>query len=191
MAAKDRDGEGTGGLAPGGGGVAASAPARLPPQAFTAEVLETIQRVSEPRTAAEAELAGPWWAVRSARQGEYDVVRRGDLEAGIEPLARFSERQLALLAAAALPAVGRAPAFRVVPEARDGRYPILREGEAVGSLDVFLADLAPALDLLIALMRSPAALALLLEAAGGTALQRAGRELALRLGAPGDEADPR
>lgn len=135
-------------------------------------------------------MAGPWRAVRSARTGEYDVVRRGDLEAGIEPLARFSERQLALLAAAALPAVGRAPAFRVVPEMQDGRYPILREGEPGGSLSVFLTDLAPALDLLIAVMRSPAALALLLEAAGGTALERAGRELALRLGVGGDELEP-
>jgi hypothetical protein len=60
----------------------------------------------------------------------------------------------------------------------------------VGALDPFLADLAAALDALEAIVRSPTALALVLEAAGPTALERAGRELGLRLVAapiPGEE----
>lgn len=152
----------------------------LPPlRVFTEEALERLRLGDEPPTAAEAELAGPW---RVERLGSgWALFRRGDREAGEPPLGRFADRHLALLAAAVLPGLGRACGFRVEPEAAEAGYPLRREGIEAGALAVFLADLAPALDVVDALLRSPAALALLLEAAGPTALERAGRELGLRL----------
>ena len=164
---------------PGAGG---AGPASRPPlRVFPEEALERLRRADEPPTAAEAELSGPWRVRELPAGGDFGVFRRGDEEAGDPPLARFGGRHLALLAAAALPGLGRATGFRVGPEAGEAGYPLLREGIEVGALGVFLADLAPALDALEALLRSPPALALLLEAAGPTALERAGRELGLRL----------
>jgi hypothetical protein len=163
-------------------GAGGAGPAPRPPLTLlTAEALERLRRADEPPTAAEAELSGPW-RVRALPGGAgFGVFRRGDQEAGDPPLGCFAGRHLALLAAAALPGLGRAAVFRVGPEAGVQGYPLLREGVEVGALGVFLADLAPALDALEAVLRSPPALALLLEAAGPTALERAGRELGLRL----------
>ena len=164
---------------PGAGG--AGRAHRPPVRVFTEEALERLRRGDEPPTAAEAELSGPWRVRRLPGNAGFGLFRRGDEEAGDPPLARFAGRHLALLAAAALPGLGRASAFRVGPEAGEAGYPLLREGVEAGALGVFLAELAPALDALEAVVRSPAALALLLEAAGPTALERAGRELGLRL----------
>lgn len=151
-----------------------------PLRVFTEEALERLRLDDEPPTAAEAELAGPWRIERLAAGG-WGAFRRGDREAGRPPLGRFADRHLALLAAAVLPGLGRAGGFRVEPEAAEAGYPLRRDGIEIGSLEVFLADLAPALDVVDAFLRSPPALALLLEAAGPTALERAGRELGLRL----------
>lgn len=151
-----------------------------PLRVFTEEALERLRLSTEPSTAAEAELSGPW-RVEPLAAGGWGIFRRGDLEAGRPPLGRFAERHLALLAAAVLPGLGRAGGFRVEPEAGAAGYPLRRDGVEVGALELFLADLMPALDAVDALMRSPPALALLLESAGPTALERAGRELGLRL----------
>jgi hypothetical protein len=160
-----------------------------PLRVFTEEALARLRTRDEPPTAAEAELAGPW-RVRQIARGAFGVYRRGDEEAGDPPIGVFAGWHLALLVAAALPGLGRAAVFRVHPERGEEGYPLLREGTEVGALDPFLADLAAALDALEALVRSPTALALVLEAAGPTALERAGRELGLRLVAaptPGEE----
>lgn len=161
----------------GAGGAGPAPPLRV----FTEEALERLRRADEPPTAAEAELSGPWRVCELPEGGVFGVFRRGDEEAGDPPLGRFAGRHLALLAAAALPGLGRGSGYRVAPEAGAAGYPLLREGVEAGALGVFLADLAPALDVLEALLRSPPAMALLLEAAGPTALERAGRELGLRL----------
>jgi len=156
---------------------------RPPLRVFTEEALERLRRWEEAPTAGEAELAGPW-RVEPLAGGGFGVFRSGEFEAGEPPLGRFAGRHLALLAAAALPGVGRRPTYHVHPEAGPAGYPLVREGLEAGALGVFLADLAPALDALEAIVRAPAALALLLEAAGPTALERAGRALGLRLAAP-------
>lgn len=161
-------------------GAGGAGTARPPLRVFTEEALERLRRADEPPTAAEAELSGPW-RVHELREGGFGVFRHGDEEAGDPPLGRFAGRHLALLAAAALPGLGRASAYRVDPQGGEAGYPLVREGVEVGALGIFLADLAPALDALEALLRSPPALALLLEAAGPTALERAGRELGMRL----------
>ena len=158
-----------------------TAAGRNPPlRVFTEEALARLRLRDEPPTAAEVELAGPWRVIEFAR-GTFGLFRRGDDEAGYPPLGVFSGWHLALLAAAALPGLGRASRFRVHPERGEAGYPLLREGVEVGALGTFLADLAPALDALEAIVRSPTAFALALEAAGPTALERAGRELGLRL----------
>lgn len=158
---------------------------RRPLRVFTEEALRRLGDYEEPPTAAEAELSGPW-RVEPLGRG-FGVFQCGDDEAGDPPLGRFAARHLALLAAAALPGLGRASAFRVHPEAGEFGYPVQREGVEVGAVRIFLADLAPGLDALETLLRSPAALALLLEAAGPTALERAGRVLGQRLAAGGEE----
>lgn len=162
-------------------------PAR-PVQVFTDEALRRLRLRDEPPTAGEAELAGPWHVSRLP-DGGFGVFRRGDEEAGAPPLGVFAGRHLALLVAAALPGVGREEMYRVHPEAGEGGggYPLLRAGGVVGSLEVFLGDLTRPLEVLECVVRSPAALALVLEAAGPTALERAGRELGLRLVALADE----
>jgi len=163
---------------------------REPPlRVFTEEVLARLHQRDEAPTAGEAELAGPWRVSRRPEGGGFDVFRRGDEEAGEAPLGVFTGRHLALMVAAALPGVGREELFRVGPEAVEAGYPLLRLGCEVGALRVFLADLARSLHVLECLLRSPAALALLLEAAGPTALERAGRELGLRLARPTDEEE--
>jgi len=163
-------------------------PPRPPLRVFTEEALALLRRREEPPTAAEAELAGPW-EVRRLPGGDWGVFRRADLAAGRPPLVRLKAHWLALLAAAALPALGREAPFRVHPEADEEGYPLLRAGAEVGSVAFFLAELATALDLLEPILRSPAALALLFEAAGATALESAGSELGLRLVSLGDEGE--
>jgi len=159
-----------------------------PLRVFTEEALSRLRLRDEAPTAAEADLAGPWRVSRLARGG-FGVFRRGDEEAGDPPLAVLSGRHLALLVAAALPGIGQSAVFRIHPEAGEAGYPLLRDGSEAGALVTFLGELAPALDALEAVLRSPAALALLLEAAGSAALERAGRELGLRLVTLPDEKE--
>ncbi len=93
----------------------------------------------------------------------------------------MADRLLALLAAAALAGTARPAVYAIEPDAGAAGYPIRRGKEEVGSAHYFMADLCTALDVLDAVVSSPSALACLLEAAGPTALERAGRELGLRL----------
>ena len=180
-------GDASGGPSPAGDGPSATPPPSAPPlRVFTEEALRQLREREEPPTAGEAELAGPW-RVRRIAPGRFGVFRHGDQEAGEPPLGVFAERHLALLAAVAFPGLGRSPVFRVHPEAGGSGYPLLRDGVEVGTLAPFLADLAPALDALEAVIRSPGALALVLEAAGPTALELAGRALGLRLVSPAAE----
>lgn len=178
-------------------------PAAVSRSIFTPEFLLRLHRQDEPPTAGEAELVGPWRVVPLSggghgvwRSGEAPDSGCGDGEitaAGEArpapgrrpPWGRFASRQAALLTAAALPGLGRRPIFRVTPEtAAEGGYGLLREGVEVGVVRHFLEDLAPAVEALEATVRSPPALALLLAAAGPTALELAGRELARLLDPP-------
>lgn len=157
--------------------------ARAPSRAvavFTPQVLDLLHERDEPATALEAEMSGPWRIV-PLPDGGFGVARWGEPELGTEPYARFADRQLALLAAAGLACLARGGTFRVETDGGSSGYPLLREGEEVGLLRVFAADLAPVLDAFEGLLRSPDALARLLEAAGATALKRAGDLLGLRL----------
>jgi hypothetical protein len=199
--------------------------------AFTVEFLQRLDESGEPDGAHEADVAGPW-AVRPVlyRGGTgFALLREWEsLEAGDVPYAVFSRREVALLAAAVLPATGREPLFRLDTEPDAEGFPLLaaiaasrnlpapaappapsahsapsatppRTGPesapppvagsagsgsspaAAGHLRDFDEGLAFALHLAAVLVRSPVALAWLLEAAGHVALAQAGRILDRRV----------
>ena len=194
--------------------------------AFTADFLQRLDEIGEPDGAHEADVAGPW-VVRPVLYGGatgFAVLREweslahgadGVAGAGDAPYAVFRRRELALLAAAVLPATGRELLFRLDTEPDADGFPLLaslatsarratpaaRSSEtlakahsaqetgsarvgssaAAGHLRDFDEGLAGALHLAAALVRSPVALAWLLEAAGHVALEQAGRILDRRV----------
>jgi hypothetical protein len=102
-------------------------------------------------------------------------------ERGHRPTAVFSERWLALLAAAVLPGTGRDAAFRLHKEPGPGGFAVEtgNGGEPVGTL--FDERLIEALHVVERLVRSPEALANVLEAGGPLTLERAGALLDERI----------
>ena len=207
--------------------------------AFTVDFLKRLDEIAEPDGAHEADVAGPW-AVRPIlyRGGTGFAVLRewestevetdgagGAGRAGDIPYAVFRRREVALLAAAVLPATGRELLFRLDTEPDADGFPVIasvtasprraepaaRSAEtlaktspaaatpttpatpamakagagatpaAAGHLRDFDEGLAFALHLAAALVRSPVALAWLLEAAGHVALEQAGRILDRRV----------
>jgi hypothetical protein len=105
---------------------------------------------------------------------------------GNVPFLIFKAREDALLAAAILPAVGRGPLYRIRPEALPYGFEIESEGEVVGSILLFNEEVAAALHVAAGLLRSPLALARLLEAASGLTLHHAGKILYGELGMGGE-----
>jgi hypothetical protein len=144
----------------------------------------------EPPTAHEAEVAGVA-AIHSIPGRGFCLYLPGARpEVGDLPVASFLERWRALLAAAVLPGTGRDPAYRLRTEADAEGFALIygldRDGapEVAGHLRLFDEGLASALSVADALLRSPESLALLLEAAGKAALDRAGAILAARVPPP-------
>jgi hypothetical protein len=160
--------------------------------AFAEEFLRRFNREDEPPSAAEADVAGPWEVQSSstADGGEaYGLWRLGERpEWGDAPAGLFRERPTALLAAAVRPFVGRDPFYELGRERSNDGFPLLRQGEAIGWIDLFDEDWAFGVDVLERFTRSPQALASLLEAAGPLALEHAGRILGLRVMAQRDPA---
>jgi hypothetical protein len=151
--------------------------------AFTVEFLKRLDEVGEPDGAHEADVAGPWviQPVRYRGAPGFAVLREWEsLTAGDVPYAVFGRREMALLAAAVLPATGRELLFRLGTEPDADGFPLLAP-LAAGHLRDFDEALAGALHLAAALVRSPEALAWLLEAAGHVALEQAGRILDRRI----------
>lgn len=123
------------------------------------------------------------------RPGSVGVLRAWeDFEEGDPPRAVFDQDELALLCAVALPLLGREPAFHLCEAAGERGFPVIatdgeRGPQECGALALFEPELVTALDLLQALVRTPAALAAVIEAAGPGALAQVGRILAGRLAA--------
>jgi len=168
----------------------------LTTNAFDADFLHELARRGEVPTAPEAELAGPWKVCRlpGDRHGVFrawevpdggadgDCKDRGSEDDGDVPEAVFEQREHALLAAAVLPALGREPLFQLSPADRPEGYSVEsvwgdRWVATVGRLRRFQPDLVDALHIAESVVRSPTALACLLEAAGHTALELVGRIL--------------
>jgi hypothetical protein len=155
------------------------------PNAFQPDFLERIGVLDEPSTGPDADVAGDWHVEEIPGAG-FGVYRVGEGRArSFRPVAVFRERSHALLAAAALPGTGRDAAFRLGSEAELAGYPVLDiGGKLAGHLHLFDENLTAALHVLESLLRSPASLANLLEAAGSLALERAGVILDHRFPAP-------
>jgi hypothetical protein len=153
--------------------------------AFAEEFLRRFELEDEPASAAEADVAGPWRVDPTSTSDDreaFGLWRSGERpEWGDAPAGLFSERSTALLAAAVRPFVGRDPFYELGKERWNGGFPLLRQGEVVGWIDLFDEDWAFGVNVLERFTRSPEALARLLEAAGPLALERAGRILRERI----------
>ncbi|HEX6900800.1 MAG TPA: hypothetical protein VF789_13830 [Thermoanaerobaculia bacterium] len=153
--------------------------------AFDEEFLRRFQGEDEPGSAGEADAAGPW-EVHAAPTPDgreaYGLWRLGERpEWGDPPAGLFRERSMALLAAAIRPLLGKEPYYVLGRDRWSGGFPLFRQNEAVGWIDLFDEDWAFGLNLLERFTRSPQAMATLLDAAGPLALERAGRILRHRV----------
>src|SRR6185295_10050328 len=148
---------------------------------FVKEFLARLGERDEPPSAAEADVAGPW-QIEELRYTCYGLYRRGESFArGHRPAAICKDRALALLAAAALPGTGREALFHLQKDPTPEGYALEAGGEVVAHLACFDEKLVDALHVLECVLRSPEALAHILEAAGGLALERAGAILGARV----------
>jgi hypothetical protein len=154
----------------------------LPPNAFSRSFLQLFDERDEPPTAGEADVAGPW-SIEAIPGAGFGLFRAGEsLARGFVPAAVFPDRWLALLAGAVLPGTGRDPLVLLDSEAGAEGYGVrLDSGEVVGWLALFDEPLVDAVNVAVALVRSPRALAFLLEAAGPVALERCGAILERRV----------
>lgn len=166
-----------------------SAPSRTltAPSIFAPAFLTCLDERDEVPTTWEADLAGPWRTVPvPGRPGWVGVLRAWEsLEEGDAPRAVFDQEELALLCTAAFPVLGRDLLFHLGESAREDGYPMMdfdgEHGPRVrGALALYQPEVAAALHLLQGLVRSPAALAAVLEAAGPGAVAQVGRILARR-----------
>jgi hypothetical protein len=153
--------------------------------AFTEELLrllsEKAERDTEPRSASEADLAGPW-TIEPLPGGAFGLFRLGEHpDRGDHPFCAFPSREDALLTAAILPAVGRDPIYRLRTEPTPEGFAVESEGDVVGHLNLFNPDVTAYLHLAGFFTRSPEALARLLEATSGLTLAHVGKILLERL----------
>jgi hypothetical protein len=155
--------------------------------AFPSDLLCRLDDRDEPPTAAEAAVAGLATIHPVPGDGFYLYLPGERPGAERVPLAWFGDRSRALLAAAVLPSTGRDPAFRLRQEPGPDGFALIagvaRDGnpEIAGRLRLFDEAWAAALHVADALVRSPECLALLLEAVGKVALERAGAILDARV----------
>src|SRR5215208_840545 len=129
-------------------------------------------------------MAGPWSVLPVPGLG-FGLFRAGEPPSrGFRPVAVFPDRFLALLAAAALPGTGREPLLSLARDLDpDGQsYAIqLDDGTVVGQLAQFDEALLDDMNALAGIVRLPASLAFVLEAAGAVALERCGAILEERV----------
>jgi hypothetical protein len=168
------------------------APPSTPPNAFSAEFLADVRGQDESLTASEAEFAGPWKREPlPGHPGAVAVLRECEsLADGDEPFAVFLEEETARICIATLPGVEREPLYHLAEAADEGGpmpggFPMIgtfgEQGPRVrGWFRRYHPEVVRAIGTVELLNRSPAAHAAVLDAAGGGALERIGRELAAR-----------
>src|SRR5262245_54557704 len=159
----------------------------IPPflaNAFSASFLHLFDERDEPITGSEADLAGPWSVAPVPGRG-YGLFREGEsLARGFRPTITFADRWLALLAAAVLPGTGRDPLLSLAgdPDPGGEGYAVrLDDGTVVGHAEQYEDALIEGINAAVNLVRLPASLAYLLEAAGPIAVLRCGAILAERI----------
>src|SRR3954465_5293470 len=158
--------------------------------AFSPFYLSLLRDRDDALTAAEAELAGPWKIEPvPGRPGAVPILRLWeDLAKGDRPVAVLWHLETARLLAVLLPAIDREPLFHLAEQETPEGYPLVavygEQGpQEAGWLDRYEPRWAEGLHLLEAVVRSPWALAALLEAAGPGAEEQVGRIRARRQGA--------
>ena len=163
----------------------------VPPSdnAFTPEHLARLREQEEVLTAAEAEMAGPWKEEPVRGKPRAVAVLRvwEELDAGDRPVAVWRHPETARLLTILLPALDREPLFYIEEGETPEGFPVLATyGEQGPQVAGWFARNEPrwaeGLHLLEALIRSPLALATMLEAAGPGAEEQVGRIRARRQG---------
>ncbi len=157
-------------------------------EVFGADLLKLLARSDGDDDTTEAEAAGcrkvakagGWWGLFRT----WDDPGEGD-----QPVAVFTERSAALLAAAVWEARARSPLVRMDPAGTPEGFPVWaaptsgsKTDEPLGWIPIFDPQLGQALALAAALVRDPEALATLLEAAGFEATEQVERILRRRWG---------
>jgi hypothetical protein len=164
---------------------------RHAPNAFRGAYLARLDQHDEPDWSHEVETAGPWKVEPLTIDGEdgFGVYHGWERPGLATPRVWFTTFDRARMAAAVLPALGTDPwlTLRMADQEPIGLH--LRGAQRVGISAIYDPKLADALHLTECLMRSPAALAALLLAAGPQAVMLVGSILASDQGdAPEDGA---
>ena len=167
------------------------------PGVFSPEFLARLREEDGVLTTAEAEYAGPWKTEPvPGRPGKVAVVREWEsLEQGDAHRGVFTHEELARLWTAALPLSGREALFHLNKEAvepepggeEETGYPMgavedERGPVVCGWLPLYEPGVVEVLHVLQGLVRSPLALAAVLETAGAEALEQVDRILGRRMG---------
>ncbi len=161
---------------------------------FDERVLSRLQRLPMPTSTAAAERAGPWTVVEVTAE-QFEVRRVGE-STDTKAFAVFYSRELALLAMAALPLAARRPTIRLADAEGEDGFPVLLVGQdgedaVAGTVATFEAEVVSLIATFVELASDPAALSLVIEAAGATALRLAGQQLVSRIEAQADEPEER
>jgi hypothetical protein len=149
--------------------------------AFSPAYLAHLREQDDSLTAAEAELAGPWKiAPVAGKPGAVAVLRQWEEVDGDAPVAVLWQEETARLLSVLLPVIDREPLFYIEEGAASEGYPLVvvyggQGPQVAGWLDRCEPRWAEGLHLLEAVVRSPLALATLLEAAGPGAEEQVGR----------------
>jgi hypothetical protein len=153
----------------------------VPSRIFSEEFLAYLAGFDEPATAGEAGASGPRH-LEPDPEGGWVVLREEEsLESGDVPEATFVQKEVALLAAAVLPGTGRPDLYTLGEHLCEWGFPVFRDGVVVGYSRHFHEGFISALNVLDALLAAPLDFAWLLEAVGGTALERVDKIVARRL----------
>jgi hypothetical protein len=151
--------------------------------AFRSDYLDLLHRQDEAFLSAEAESAGPW-VLRPEENGHALYRIWEGREHGDRPEAVFQHRDIALLFMAVWPAVGRDPVFRAGAQTEEG-HEVLGGAVVAGHLRSFNDEVLQAAHVAASIVRSPRALAALLEAAGPVIQEKVGQILGRSVDASG------
>jgi hypothetical protein len=147
----------------------------VPSRVFAEEFLAYLAEREEPATAVEAEVAGTCH-LEPDPQGGWAVMLEGEcLAAGDPPAATFLREEVAMVAAAVLPGVGRRLRYRLGDDPCERGFPVLLDGAVVGHSRHFRDDLAAAMTVVDALLASPNDFGWVLEALGRSTAERVDR----------------
>lgn len=152
-------------------------PVAEPENALSRTYLRSLRERDDVATALEAVSAGPFKLLK-VQEGMALFRLWESPEAGHRPLAVFADRATALRFMVVWNVIGREPTYRTPQPPGPRGVAVESHGEVVGHLEVFNEELLFAAHVVDCILRSPAALAALFEAAGPLAQEIVGQILA-------------